>query len=96
MVSASKAIKIQSLPSVLIVHLMRFSYGASGSGKLNKAIKYSNSLTIGRELLATSTGSATEVCSACHASAILLSLQGSIIPFKGYIFMDNSSCAIII
>lgn len=59
-VSASKAIKIQSLPSVLIVHLMRFSYGASGSGKLNKAIKYSNSLTIGRELLATSTGSATE------------------------------------
>ncbi|KAG0575874.1 hypothetical protein KC19_5G036500 [Ceratodon purpureus] len=59
-VSASKAIKIQSLPPVLIVHFMRFSYGASGSGKLNKAVKYSNTLTIGRELLASSTGLASE------------------------------------
>jgi ubiquitin carboxyl-terminal hydrolase 10 len=59
-VSASKAIKIQSLPPVLIVHFMRFSYGVSGSGKLNKAVKYSNTLTIGRELLASSTGLASE------------------------------------
>lgn len=59
-VSASKAIKIQSLPPVLIVHFMRFSYGASGSGKLNKAVKYADTLTIGRELLASSTGLASE------------------------------------
>jgi len=39
---------------------MRFSYGAHGSGKLNKAVKYFNSLTIGRELLASSTGPAIE------------------------------------
>ena len=71
-VSASKAIKIQSLPPVLIVHFMRFSYGAQGSGKLNKAVKYSNTLTIGRELLASSTGLASEVRSVSPALVILL------------------------
>jgi len=60
-VSASKAIKIQTLPPVLIIHFMRFSYGTHGSGKLNKAVKYFNSLTIGRELLASSSGPAVEV-----------------------------------
>lgn len=66
-VSASKAIKIQTLPPVLIIHLMRFSYGAHGSGKLNKVVKYSNTLTIGRELLATTTGVANEVYSSIPA-----------------------------
>lgn len=70
-VSASKAIKIQSLPPVLIVHFMRFSYGASGSGKLNKAVKYADTLTIGRELLASSTGLASEVRSASPAFGFL-------------------------
>jgi ubiquitin carboxyl-terminal hydrolase 10 len=59
-VSARKELKIQTLPPVLIIHLMRFSYGAHGSGKVNKVVKYSNTLTIGRELLATTTGVANE------------------------------------
>ncbi|KAH8959219.1 hypothetical protein BDL97_06G067900 [Sphagnum fallax] len=59
-VSASKAIKIQALPQVLLLHLMRFSYGALGSGKLHKPVRFSLDLTLGRELLASPSSAGSE------------------------------------
>uniref|UniRef100_A0A0C9RYR1 Ubiquitin carboxyl-terminal hydrolase n=1 Tax=Wollemia nobilis TaxID=56998 RepID=A0A0C9RYR1_9CONI len=54
-VSASKSVKLQTLPKVLILHLMRFSYGSEGSSKLLKPVQFSPEIVLGRELLASPT-----------------------------------------
>ncbi|MCO5608853.1 hypothetical protein L7F22_063071 [Adiantum nelumboides] len=60
-VSASKSVKIQSLPRVLILHLKRFSYGAQGSSKLHKPLHFPLNLMLGRDLLSNA-GSGSELC----------------------------------
>ncbi|XP_042000320.1 ubiquitin carboxyl-terminal hydrolase 24-like isoform X1 [Salvia splendens] len=54
-VTASKSVKILELSEIMVLHLMRFSYGSQGSTKLHKTVRFPLELLVGHELLASST-----------------------------------------
>ena len=50
-VSARKVVKLQTLPKVLILHLMCSNFGITGNGKLHKPIHFSPEIILGCKLL---------------------------------------------
>ena len=50
-VSARDPIKLQTFPKVLIFHLMCFSFGIAGNGKLHKPIHFSPKIILGCKFL---------------------------------------------
>ena len=42
--TARKSVQLWALPRVLVLHLKRFSYGLTGTGKIHKTIHYGDRL----------------------------------------------------